>query len=106
MFKVSNNLEIRPAHDLKLIIHADLKLPNDHRGRYNAPTVDEVAVFLVDEDKGPRDIILNTRDGQLQRVSELHRLYAQYNIFWFFHEKMMGTASTFHNKTVVLPDLR
>ncbi|KAG8325582.1 hypothetical protein J6590_064364 [Homalodisca vitripennis] len=35
--------------------------PNDrtpqtaHRGRYNAPTVNEVAVLLVDEDKGPRD---------------------------------------------------
>lgn len=69
------NLENRPAHDLKLIIHADLKPPNDHRGRYNVPTVDEVAVLLVDEDKGPRDIVLNTRDGHLQRVSEIHRSY-------------------------------
>ncbi|GBP96297.1 hypothetical protein EVAR_7580_1 [Eumeta japonica] len=46
-----------------------------HRGRYNAPTVNEVAVLLVDEDKGPRDIVLHGRDGQLKRVSELHRSY-------------------------------
>ncbi|GBP23366.1 Protein ALP1-like [Eumeta japonica] len=46
-----------------------------HRGRYNALTVNEVAVLLVDEDKGPRDIVLHGRDGQLKRVSELHRSY-------------------------------
>ncbi|XP_063929859.1 uncharacterized protein LOC135142123 [Zophobas morio] len=69
------NLENRPISDLKLIIHADVKPPNDHRGRYNMPIVDEVAVLLIDEDTGPRDIVLNARDGQLQRVSELHRSY-------------------------------
>lgn len=69
------NLENRPTNDLKLIIHADAKPLNEHRGRYNAPIVDEVAVLLIDEDKGPRDIVLNTRDGRLQRVSEIHRSY-------------------------------
>ncbi|GBP93561.1 hypothetical protein EVAR_90127_1 [Eumeta japonica] len=44
-------------------------------GRYNAPAVNEVAVLLVDEEKGPRDIVLHGRDGQLKRVSELHRSY-------------------------------
>jgi hypothetical protein len=33
--------------------------------------VDEVAVLLIDEDKGPRGIVLNARDGQLQRVSQI-----------------------------------
>ncbi|CAB3250600.1 unnamed protein product [Arctia plantaginis] len=69
------NLENRPTNDFKLIIHADVKPPNEHRGRYNAPIVDEVAVLLIDEDKGPRDIVLNARDGRLQRVSEIHRSY-------------------------------
>ena len=58
------NLENRQLQDMKLIIYADLKPPNEHKGRYNAPTVDEVAVLLVDEDKGPRDIVLSTRDGR------------------------------------------
>jgi hypothetical protein len=43
----------RPISDLKLMIHADVKPPNDHRGRYNMPIVDEVAVLLIDKDKGP-----------------------------------------------------
>ncbi|XP_068994023.1 uncharacterized protein [Neodiprion pinetum] len=51
-----------------------------HPGRYNAPAVNEVAVLLVDEEKGPRDIVLHGRDGQLKRVSELHRsdLFSQF----------------------------
>ena len=57
--------------DFKLIIHSDRVTSNQHRGRYNAPTVNEVAVLLVDEDKGPRDIILHSRDNQIKRVSEL-----------------------------------
>ena len=59
------NFENRLISDLKLIIHADVKPPNDHGGRYNRPIVDELAVFLMDEDKGPRDTVLNARDGQL-----------------------------------------
>ena len=39
------------------------------------PIVDKVAVILIDEDKGPRDIVLNARDGQPRRVSELRRSY-------------------------------
>lgn len=72
------NLENRSLcdrEDLKLIIHADRVPVNQHRGRYNAPTTNEVAVLLVDDDKGSRDIVLNCRDGRLQRVSELHRSY-------------------------------
>ena len=61
--------------DFKLIIYSDRVPSNQHRGRYNAPTVNEVAVLLVDEDKGPRDIILHCRDNQIKRVSKLHRSY-------------------------------
>lgn len=52
-----------------------MKSPNEHRGRYNAPIIAEVAALLIDEDKGPRDIVFNSRDGRLQRVSEMHRSY-------------------------------
>ena len=69
------NFENRLISNLKLILHADVKPPNDHRGRYNMPIVDEVAVLLIGEDKGPRDIVLNARDGKLQQVPELHRSY-------------------------------
>lgn len=59
------NLKNRPTNNFQLIIYDDVKPPNEHRGRYNAPIVDEVAVLLIDEDKGPRDIVLNVRDGRL-----------------------------------------
>ncbi|XP_055908459.1 uncharacterized protein LOC129943200 [Eupeodes corollae] len=61
--------------NLKIIIKADHKPANEHSGRYNAPTTNEIAVLMLDEDKGPRDIVLHGRDGRLQRVSELHRSY-------------------------------
>ncbi|CAH4036392.1 unnamed protein product [Pieris brassicae] len=69
------SIESTSPENLKLIIHADHTPQAEHRGRYNAPSVNEVAVLFVDEDKGPRDIVLHGRDGQLKRVSELHRAY-------------------------------
>lgn len=72
------NIEFATADqlkNLKLIINADRVPRGEHRGRYYAPTIDEAAVLLVDEDKGPRDIALRSRSGQLQLVSEFHRSY-------------------------------
>lgn len=54
--------------NFKLIIHSDRVPTNQHRARYNVPIVNEVAVLLVDEDTGPRDIILYCRDNKTKRV--------------------------------------
>lgn len=67
------NLEQNSSDNLKLIIHSDRPMQTAHPGRYNAPAVNEVAVILVDKEKGPRDIVLHGTDGQHKRVSELHR---------------------------------
>ncbi|XP_047534370.1 uncharacterized protein LOC125069008 [Vanessa atalanta] len=70
------NLESASFLDnFKLIIYADRTPQKQHQERYDSPTTNEVAVLLVDEDKGPRDIILHSKDDQLKRVSELHRAY-------------------------------
>ncbi|GBP05538.1 hypothetical protein EVAR_3035_1 [Eumeta japonica] len=75
-------------------------------GRYNAPAVNEVAVLLVDEEKGPRDIVLHGRDGQLKRVSELHRSYdpLQYPLMFVKGEDgyylTIPQEGTARNKTV------
>lgn len=61
--------------DFKLIIYSNHVPTNQHRGRYNSPIVNEVAVQLVDKDKGPRVIILHCRDNKTKRVSELHCSY-------------------------------
>jgi len=61
-----SNPESRSFDELqnfKLIIHADRVPQDEHKGQYNTPTIDEVAVLLVNEDKGPRNIVLHGRGG-------------------------------------------
>jgi len=93
----NHNLDVRSfkyslvqnsTENLKLIIHADRQTQNQHQGRYNAPTVNEVAVLLVYEDKEPRDIVVHSRDGQFKKVSELHHAYdsLQYPLMFVMRE--------------------
>ncbi|KAG2192401.1 hypothetical protein INT47_012468 [Mucor saturninus] len=49
--------------------------PHDQR-RYNAPTAEEVAVLIMNNEPGSsRDIVLHTRSEELQRINEYHRSY-------------------------------
>ncbi|KAJ8730634.1 hypothetical protein PYW08_002047 [Mythimna loreyi] len=59
----------------KFVISADRRPIAAHPGRYNAPTTNEVAVLLVDQECDKRDIVLRTHDDRLQRISETHRAY-------------------------------
>ncbi|KAM3285406.1 hypothetical protein P3S67_024205 [Capsicum chacoense] len=46
--------------------------------RYNLPTISEVSALVVGDfelDKCDRDIIIETRSGQLQRINELNAAY-------------------------------
>ncbi len=58
-----------------VVIHADRCPQGEHLRRYNAPTTNEVAIILLHEEHGKRDIVLQKRDGFLKRVSETHRAY-------------------------------
>lgn len=71
-----------PSDNHKIVIKADKTPARQHARRFNAPTVDEVTIVVVGEN---RDIVLHRRRSQLQRVSETHRSYdaLQYPIlFW------------------------
>lgn len=70
MFKTA--LERMPSDNHKIIIKADRTPFGEHARRFNAPTIDEVAIVIVGEQTLPRDIVLHRRNEQLQRVSELH----------------------------------
>lgn len=61
--------------NFQVIIRADRAPQIEHRGRYNAPQVDEVAVLIVGQEFTKRDIVLRARDNTLKRVSEIHRSY-------------------------------
>jgi hypothetical protein len=57
---------------MRLIIRADRTPVGEHLKRYNAPTVDEVAVILVGNEYDHRDIVLQRQNNKLERISETH----------------------------------
>ena len=64
------------GEEYKLVIDANERPTNAHRGRYNAPSCEEVAVLMANEKYGRRDIVLQyVDDGHLDRISETHRSY-------------------------------
>lgn len=74
-----------PSDNHKIVIRADKTPAGEHARRFNAPTIDDVAIVIVGEEFQSRDIVLHRRNNQLQRVSETHRSYdaLQYPIlFW------------------------
>ncbi|KIH47189.1 hypothetical protein ANCDUO_22754 [Ancylostoma duodenale] len=93
MFHQHNNLvkvfttalERMPTDEYRVVIRADKTPVGEHERRFNAPTVNEVAVVMVGDEFDRRDIIIQKRNDSLQRISETHRSYdaLQYTIiFW------------------------
>ncbi|GFT86759.1 helitron_like_N domain-containing protein [Trichonephila clavipes] len=69
----------------QIVIKADKVPLGEHAGRFNAPTVDEVAVIMVGDPVDKRSIKITRRDNTISTISDLHRLYdaLQYPlIFW------------------------
>ncbi|KAL4098553.1 hypothetical protein QTP88_023139 [Uroleucon formosanum] len=61
--------------NFQVVIHADRKPANGHKGCYNAATTNEIALVIVGQQFEKRDIIIQSHDNRLQRISELHRSY-------------------------------
>lgn len=76
------------SNDHILAIHADKTPVGEHSGRYNAPTIDDVAVLMVGDPVAPRDIIIRRRDETITRIAETHRSYdaLQYPILFPYGE--------------------
>lgn len=69
----------------QIVIKADKVPLGEHAGRFNAPTVDEVAVIMVGDPVDKRSIKITRRDNTISTISDLHRSYdaLQYPlIFW------------------------
>ena len=62
-----------PNH--KVVINADKRPAGEHIRRFNAPSASEVAIVMVGQQHGKRDIILKHRDNHLTRIMETHRAY-------------------------------
>lgn len=60
-------IPFNPA-EFKIVIRAARKPQAEHRGRYNTPQTDEVAILIVGQEFSKRDIALT-------RLSEIYRSY-------------------------------
>ncbi|UYV76647.1 hypothetical protein LAZ67_14001572 [Cordylochernes scorpioides] len=83
LFKAS--IEKMPSPDYKLVIKADKAPPGHHPRTFNAPTINEGAIVIVQENCDRRDIVLSKRGSGVQRINEFHRSYdaLQYPlVFW------------------------
>lgn len=65
-------LDHMPSDDHKVVIRANKRPTGQHPRRFNAPTIDDVAIVVVGENLKNCDIVLHRRNDQLQRVSETH----------------------------------
>lgn len=69
----------------QIVIKADKVPSGEHAGRFNAPTVDEVAVVMVGDPVESRAIKITRRDSNVHTIRDIHRSYdaLQYPlIFW------------------------
>ncbi|GFS76021.1 ATP-dependent DNA helicase [Nephila pilipes] len=73
LFKTA--IDMMPSDTHKIVIHADRTPAGEHVLRFNAPTVDEVAIIIVGDQFQPIDIVLHRRNEQLKKVAETHRCY-------------------------------
>ncbi|UYV64029.1 hypothetical protein LAZ67_2006361 [Cordylochernes scorpioides] len=83
LFKAS--IEKMPSPDYKFVIMADKAPPGHHPRTFNAPTINEVAIVIVQENCDRRDIVLSKRGSSVQRINVFHRSYdaLQYPlVFW------------------------
>lgn len=68
-----------------IVIKADKVPVGQHRGRFNAPTINDVAIVMVGERFEPRDIRIVRRNNEVETIQDTHRSYdaLQYPlIFW------------------------
>lgn len=99
-------LEIMPLDDDKLIIKADKTPIGEHKRRFNVPTLDEVAIVITGQEFGKRDIILQKRGRNLERISETHRSYDALQYTVLFWDGDVGITSTYSKLILQLVNLR
>ena len=72
---IKTRLDVGNVPDLRLKLSADRAPQGEHPGRFNAPTVNEVAVLIAGDAHEKRDIVLRLRDESVNRIADTHRSY-------------------------------
>ncbi|XP_023214640.1 uncharacterized protein LOC111632139 [Centruroides sculpturatus] len=63
------------GENFQIVINPDKRPAGEYRGRFNAPTADEVALVIVGQSFEKRDIIIQSKDNKFVRIPETHRSY-------------------------------
>ena len=74
-FKAAVDSIPKNQKDFKVIINADRKPTGKQKGRFNAPQAKEVTILIAGQSFEKRDIVLQSRENKLMRISELLRSY-------------------------------
>lgn len=64
----------------QIVIKADKVPSGEHAGRFNEPTVDEVAIIMVGDPVNNRDIRTTRRDRTVSVISDLDHSYDGHHI--------------------------
>ncbi|GBP93835.1 hypothetical protein EVAR_91974_1 [Eumeta japonica] len=88
-----------PNGDYKVVIRVGKRPPGTYECTFKAPIIDEVAILIIGENLGTRNIVITHRDtGQLQQISETH---CSYDTGFLFHatrtHRVRPGARTTHN---------
>ncbi|VDK67836.1 unnamed protein product [Onchocerca ochengi] len=62
-----------PSDTHKIVIYADNTPVGEHVRRFNAPTINEMAIIIVGDQFQPKDIVIHRRNDQLIKIAETHR---------------------------------
>ncbi|KFM70621.1 hypothetical protein X975_20368, partial [Stegodyphus mimosarum] len=87
-FKIA--IENWPQDGYKVIIRADRTPRDEHERRYNAPTIDEVAVLVTGDPCSTRNIALRAHDNTLTRVEDTHKFYYALQYPFIFSTDHLG----------------
>lgn len=68
-------IEKMPNDEMQIVIRSDKTPDGSHVRRFNAPTVNEVAIVISGNDFDRRDILIKKRSNQLITIVETHRSY-------------------------------
>jgi len=70
-----STLQRMPSDEYRVVMSADKKPVWGPAKQFNGPLTNEVAVVIVGNEFDRRDIVLEKKNNQLQRVVETHRSY-------------------------------
>ena len=85
--------------EITLLLSAEKKPSDEPSRRYNLPTSSEVAVIMPGEQANDLDVIIQTHEGGLQRISGLHRSYDPLHYVLLFPNGTDGYTSKIPHAT-------